>query len=58
MFLAARDRIALLLDPDSPFLELGAFWGYGIRESSNCASIIAGIGIVWYVLDYRHFRTS
>jgi acetyl-CoA carboxylase carboxyltransferase component len=44
--LTARDRIALLLDPDSPFLELCAFAGFGRPESSPSASLIAGIGSV------------
>lgn len=43
---SARDRVALLLDPDSPFLELGAFSGFGNESSSPCASLIAGIGSV------------
>jgi len=41
---AARDRVALLLDPDSPFLELGAFAGYRLGDSTPCASTIGGIG--------------
>ncbi|KAK0389170.1 hypothetical protein NLU13_2745 [Sarocladium strictum] len=44
--LLARDRVALLLDPDSPFLELGAFAGFGNENSTPCANIIAGIGNV------------
>ncbi|KAK7459925.1 carboxyl transferase [Colletotrichum acutatum] len=42
----ARDRIALLLDEDSPFLELGCFAGFRISGSNSCANIIAGIGLV------------
>lgn len=42
----ARDRIALLLDFDSPFLELCPFAGHKLPNSNNCANIIAGIGIV------------
>ncbi|KAL2071968.1 hypothetical protein VTL71DRAFT_11311 [Oculimacula yallundae] len=41
--LLARDRIALLLDHDSPFLELGQFAGFGL-DSTPSASLIAGIG--------------
>ncbi|KAJ4252784.1 hypothetical protein NW762_010690 [Fusarium torreyae] len=41
----ARDRVALLLDHDSPFLELAQFAGYGL-DSTPCASLIAGIGKV------------
>ncbi|KIX04369.1 uncharacterized protein Z518_05237 [Rhinocladiella mackenziei CBS 650.93] len=44
--LLARDRIALLLDPGSPFLELGSFAGFGLDDSSFCASLLAGIGSV------------
>lgn len=46
----ARDRISLLLDEDSPFLELCTFAGYGLEDSSPCANLIAGIGNVWSVL--------
>lgn len=44
--LLARDRIALLLDQDSPFMELGAFAGFENKDSTTCANIIAGIGNV------------
>lgn len=44
--LLARDRIALLLDPDSPFLELCPFAGFGIDDSSPSASLVTGIGSV------------
>ncbi|KAF9889612.1 hypothetical protein FE257_007120 [Aspergillus nanangensis] len=44
--LLPRDRIALLLDQDSPFLELGAFAGFGNKDSTPCANLIAGIGNV------------
>ncbi|KAM5385585.1 hypothetical protein ACJZ2D_000784 [Fusarium nematophilum] len=43
--LLARDRISLLLDHDSPFLELAQFAGFGL-DSTPCASLIAGIGKV------------
>ena len=43
----ARDRVRLLLDPDTPFLELGSFAGYKLDTSSPSASIITGIGIIW-----------
>ena len=39
----ARDRVALLLDSDSPFLELCMFAGYGM-DSTSCASLVGGIG--------------
>jgi acetyl-CoA carboxylase carboxyltransferase component len=42
----ARDRISLLLDQDSPFLEVCAFAGYENSESTPGANIIAGIGNV------------
>ncbi|KAH7385810.1 carboxyl transferase [Pyrenochaeta sp. MPI-SDFR-AT-0127] len=44
--LLARDRIALLLDSDSPFLELGAFAGHNLKDSTPCASMIGGIGLI------------
>ncbi|KAJ5474927.1 hypothetical protein N7475_004493 [Penicillium sp. IBT 31633x] len=44
--LLPRDRIALLLDQDSPFLELGAFTGFRNENSTPCANLIAGIGNV------------
>ncbi|KAH7063487.1 carboxyl transferase domain-containing protein [Macrophomina phaseolina] len=44
--LLPRDRISLLLDQDSPFLELGAFAGYGLENSNACANLISGIGSV------------
>lgn len=43
----ARDRVALLLDPDTPFLELGSFAGYKLDTSSPSASLITGIGVIW-----------
>ncbi|KIW16277.1 hypothetical protein PV08_06328 [Exophiala spinifera] len=44
--LLARDRISLLLDAESPFLELGSFAGFDLEESSPCASLLAGIGSI------------
>lgn len=44
--LLARERIELLLDEDSPFLELMPLAGYEQKESSLGGSIIAGIGLV------------
>lgn len=46
---AARDRVALLLDQDSPFLELGAFAGFENADSTPSANLIAGIGNVRFV---------
>ncbi|KAM0426420.1 hypothetical protein ACHAPT_008467 [Fusarium lateritium] len=44
--LLPRDRIALLLDQDSPFLELCPFAGFENSNSTPSANIIAGIGTV------------
>jgi acetyl-CoA carboxylase carboxyltransferase component len=44
--LLARDRISLLLDADSSFLELGSFAGFDLEDSSPCASLLAGIGSI------------
>lgn len=46
--LTARDRIALLLDQDSPFLELCPFAGFGNSNSTPCGNLISGIGVVRY----------
>jgi hypothetical protein len=39
----------MVLDPDTPFLELCLFAGYQQPGSSPSASVIAGVGIVKYV---------
>ncbi|KAH7205132.1 propionyl-CoA carboxylase beta chain [Fusarium redolens] len=44
--LLARDRVSLLLDQHSPFLELCALAGHGLDSSSPSASLVAGIGTV------------
>ena len=44
--LLARDRIGLLLDSDSPFLELAPFAGFALADSSPCANLLAGIGSI------------
>jgi hypothetical protein len=44
--LLARDRISLLLDSNSSFLELGVFAGFDLDDSSPCASLLAGIGCI------------
>ncbi|HYD76583.1 acyl-CoA carboxylase subunit beta [Ramlibacter sp.] len=42
-----RDRIALLLDPGSPFLELGELAGEGMYEGvAPGAGIVTGVGLV------------
>jgi len=43
--LLARERIELLLDPDSPFLELSPLAGWG-SEFTVGASLVTGIGVV------------
>ncbi len=43
--LTARERIELLIDADSPFLELGALAAYG-TEFAVGASLVTGIGVV------------
>jgi acetyl-CoA carboxylase carboxyltransferase component len=47
VLMTARDRVHLLLDPDTPFLELGSFAGYNLDTSSPAASLITGIGVIW-----------
>lgn len=44
--LLARDRMSLLLDQDSPFLELCTFAGYGQKDCTPSGSVIGGIGLV------------
>ena len=42
-----RERVAGLLDPGSPFLELGATAAHGLYEgAAPCAGVIAGVGRV------------
>ena len=41
-----RDRVAGLLDPGSPFLEIGATAAHGMYDgAAPCAGVVAGIGI-------------
>src|SRR5246127_2483720 len=43
--LLARERVRLLLDPGSPFLELSAFAAYGMYDDAvPAAGIVTGIG--------------
>lgn len=45
--MAPRDRVANLLDPGSPFLEIGATAAHDMYEgAAPCAGVIAGIGRV------------
>ncbi len=42
-----RDRVANLLDPGSPFLEVGATAAHGLYDgAAPCAGVIAGVGLV------------
>ena len=42
-----RDRVANLLDPGSPFLEVGATAAHGMYEgAAPCAGVVAGVGRV------------
>ena len=43
--LPARERIELLLDPDTPFLELSPLAGWG-SDFTTGASIVTGIGVI------------
>jgi 3-methylcrotonyl-CoA carboxylase beta subunit len=45
--LLPRERIARLLDPGSPFLEIGLFAAHEVYEEPvPCAALIAGVGLV------------
>lgn len=45
--LLPRDRVARLLDPGTPFLEIGATAAHGMYDgAAPCAGVIAGIGRV------------
>ena len=47
--LTPRERIGYLVDPDKPFIEIGAFAGYGMyEEQGGCPAggTVAGIGYV------------
>ncbi|KAH8550086.1 ClpP/crotonase-like domain-containing protein [Umbelopsis sp. PMI_123] len=44
--LLARERINLLLDEDSPFLELCQLAGYGQEDMTLGGSVVGGIGLV------------
>ncbi len=45
--LSPRDRVAMLLDPGTPFLELAPMAGHGLYNGdAPCGGIIAGIGRV------------
>ncbi|KAF9164253.1 hypothetical protein BGX21_000992 [Mortierella sp. AD011] len=45
-YLLARDRVELLLDDDSPFLEICPLAGYGQDDMTVGGSQVAGIGLV------------
>ena len=45
--MAPRERVANLLDPGAPFLEIGAFAAHGLYGGdAPCAGVIAGVGRV------------
>lgn len=45
--LLPRDRIATLLDPNSPFLEVGLFAAHGLYDgAAPSAGVICGVGRV------------
>ncbi|MCA1798498.1 MAG: methylcrotonoyl-CoA carboxylase [Xanthomonadaceae bacterium] len=45
--LLARDRIAALLDPGSPFLEIAPLAAHGMYDDdAPCAGIVTGVGLV------------
>lgn len=45
--LFVRDRIEKLIDPGSPFLEVGQFAGFGVYDDyTPCAGVVAGVGRV------------
>ncbi len=45
--LAVRERISILLDKDSDFLEVGQFAGWQVYpEPVHCAGVVAGIGCI------------
>jgi acetyl-CoA carboxylase carboxyltransferase component len=47
--LTARERIALLTDPDTPFLEVGLFTAEGMYEQEGgapSAGVVTGVGII------------
>jgi 3-methylcrotonyl-CoA carboxylase beta subunit len=45
--MSPRDRVAGLLDPGSPFLEVGAVAAHGLYDgAAPCAGVIAGVGRV------------
>lgn len=45
--MSPRERVANLLDPGSPFLEIGALAAHGLYDgAAPCAGVIAGVGRV------------
>ena len=45
--MAPRERVAALLDPGAPFLEIGATAAHGLYDgAAPCAGVIAGVGRV------------
>ncbi|KAI9307474.1 ClpP/crotonase-like domain-containing protein [Cunninghamella echinulata] len=56
--LTARERLELLLDEDSPFLELCPLAGYGQDDMTLGGSAVAGIGLVSGVLCFVSAHVS
>jgi hypothetical protein len=54
--LLPRDRVELLLDEDSPWLELCPLAGWGQKDVEVGASTIGGIGLVRYFVFCMIFR--
>ena len=45
--LIARERVARLVDPGSPFLEIGALAAFGMYDGEvHSAGLIAGVGLI------------
>lgn len=44
---SARERVNLLLDEDSPFMELCQLAGFGQEDMTLGGSVVGGIGLVW-----------
>src|SRR5258706_4410221 len=47
--LPVRERLALLLDRDAPFLELGLWWAYELYPEVGpvpAAGVVTGVGVV------------
>ena|SRR5271170_5019884 len=54
----ARDRVHLFLDPDIPFLELGAFAGYKLDSSSHPWTLFLSVVARWDRVRVREHQIS